>query len=31
MSQEDHEELNLRPPEAGFELYCRKNAEQMST
>ena len=31
MSQEDHEELNLSPPEPGFELYRHKNAEQMST
>ena len=31
MSQERHEDLNLTPPEEGFELYRHKNAERMRT
>jgi len=31
MSQERLEELNLVPPEEGFELYRHKNAEEMTT
>lgn len=31
MSQERNEDLNLVPPEEGFELYRYKNAEKMRT
>ena len=31
MSEEHYEDLNLRPPEEGFELYRHKYAEQMRT
>jgi hypothetical protein len=31
MSQESYKDLNLKPPEEGFELYHHKNAEQMTT
>jgi hypothetical protein len=31
MSQERYEDLNLVPPEEGFELYRYKHAERMST
>jgi hypothetical protein len=31
MSQERYEDLHLRPPEGGFELYHYKNAEEMTT
>ena len=31
MSQERYEDLNLTPPDEGFELYRYKNAERMST
>ena len=31
MSQERYKELNLVSPEKGFELYCYKNAERIST
>jgi hypothetical protein len=31
MSEERHEDLNLTPPEEGFELYRYKNAEGMRT
>jgi hypothetical protein len=31
MSQERNEDLNLVPPEEGFELYRYKNAETMRT
>jgi hypothetical protein len=31
MSQERYKDLNLTPPEEGFELYSYKNAERMST
>ncbi len=31
MSQEHYKDLNLTPPEGGYELYRHKNAEQMRT
>jgi len=31
MSQELYKDLNLIPPEEGFELYRYKNAEEMTT
>jgi hypothetical protein len=31
MNQERYEDLNLVPPEGGFELYRHKNAEEMRT
>jgi hypothetical protein len=31
MSNEPHPNLNLAPPEEGFELYRHRNAEQMTT
>ncbi len=31
MSQERYKDLNLTPPEEGFELYGHKRAERMST
>jgi hypothetical protein len=31
MSNERHGNLNLAPPEEGFELYRHQNAEQMTT
>ena len=31
MSQERYEDLNLIPPEEGFELYRYKNAEKVRT
>ena len=31
MSQERYEDLNLVPPEEGFELYRYKNAQEMTT
>jgi hypothetical protein len=31
MSQERYQDLNLIPPEVGYELYRHKNAEQMRT
>jgi hypothetical protein len=31
MSQERYQDLNLIPPEEGYELYRHKNAEQMRT
>jgi hypothetical protein len=31
MNQERFEDLNLVPPEEGFELYRYKNAEKMRT
>jgi hypothetical protein len=31
MSQERYKDLNLTPPQEGFELYRYKHAERMST
>jgi hypothetical protein len=31
MSQEHYKDLNLTPPEEGFELYRHKNADEMKT
>ena len=31
MSQERYENLNLKPPAEGFELYRHKDAERMTT
>jgi len=31
MSHQDYEDLNLRSPEKGFELYRHKSAEMMTT
>jgi hypothetical protein len=31
MSEERYEDLNLTPPEEGFELYRYKNAQDMRT
>jgi hypothetical protein len=31
MSQELYKDLNLTPPEEGFELYRYKNSEEMTT
>ena len=31
MSQDLYKDLNLTPPEEGFELYRYKNAEEMTT
>jgi hypothetical protein len=31
MRQERYEDLNVTPPEEGFELYRYKNAKRMST
>jgi len=31
MSNEPYPNLNLAPPEEGFELYRHRNAEQMTT
>jgi hypothetical protein len=31
MSQERYEDLHLRPPEEGFELYRHKNVDEMMT
>jgi hypothetical protein len=31
MSQERYKDLNLTPPEEGFELYRHKNVDEMTT
>ena len=31
MSEERYEDLNLTPPEEGYELYRHKNAQEMKT